>query len=406
MCGCSRHDPTTATEAGHAGHDHSPAAADAHAGESGAKLCAEHNVPLEECGICRPEKIAQLKPGESLKVRLPSKSSAAMAGVETALPISGTVQESVDCLAEVAFNQNRLAQVAAPVGGILQEVLVDLGARVEEKQVLARVWSAAIAEAAAKAVLTHQTLDRERKLRADRVTSEKDLQEAEATHRAACQQLRTLGFTEEQVEEMRTEPQEFVLMQVRAPFAGEIVERAAVRGALAEQGKPLFTVADRSTMWITLNVPEMAVGKLEVGQAVDLQLDSLPAKKFRGTLTWIGAEVDEHTRMVRARAEVPNPEGLLRARMFGRAQVLIRSGENALSVPESSVLQVDGNSLVFVQLEDDLYEARAVQLGARYQGRYEVVEGLGTDDRMATQHGFSLKSQLLLSRMGAGCADD
>ena len=83
------------------------------------------------------------------------------------------------------------------MGGILQSVDVDLGDRGRERQTVAKIWSAAIAEAVAKAVLTHQTLDRERKLRADRVTSEKDLQEAEAAHRAACQQLRTLGFTEE-----------------------------------------------------------------------------------------------------------------------------------------------------------------------------------------------------------------
>jgi len=38
-------------------------------------------------------------------------------------------------------------------------------------------------------------------------------------------------------------------MEVRAPFAGEIVERNAVRGALVEAGKSLFTLADRSTMW-------------------------------------------------------------------------------------------------------------------------------------------------------------
>ena len=63
----------------------------------------------------------------------------------------------------------------------------------------AKETEAIIAEAVAKAVLSHQTLEREQKLRADRVTSEKDLQQAEAEHRAACQQLRMLGFTEEQI---------------------------------------------------------------------------------------------------------------------------------------------------------------------------------------------------------------
>jgi len=105
----------------------------------------------------------------------------------------------VECYAELTFNQNKLAHIAAP-GGIIQEVRVDLGTKVEEKQLLAKIWFASIAEAVAKAVLRHQTVERERKLRTERFTSEKDLQQAEAEHRAACQQLLTLDFTEDQID--------------------------------------------------------------------------------------------------------------------------------------------------------------------------------------------------------------
>src|SRR5512137_308560 len=305
----------------HAGHNHGEVPAETKA-PSGKKMCAEHNVPLEECGICRPLLAGTLKPGESAKVRLASNESADIAGVQTAAPIVGTIADAVECYAELTFNQNKLAQIAAPVGGIIQEVPVDLGSKVEEKQVVAKIWSASIAEAVAKAVLSHQTLDRERKLRAERVTSEKDLQQAEAEHRAACQQLRTQGFTEEQIEELVGKPQEQVLMEVRAPFAGEIVERTAVRGARVEAGKSLFTLADRSVMWAMLNIPESALARVKVGQTVELRLESLPGQTFIGKLTWIGAEVDEKSRMARARAEVPNPDGLLKARMFAQARIV------------------------------------------------------------------------------------
>ena len=162
-------------------------------------MCAEHGVPEAECAVCKPDLAAKLKPGESMKVRLPSTNSTAIVGVQTATPETGAIADGIECVAEVSFNQNKLAQIAAPVSGIVQTVDVDLGTKVEEKQTVAKIWSASIAEAVAKAVLSHQTLDRERKLRADRVTSEKDLQEAEAAHRAACQQLRTLGFTEDRL---------------------------------------------------------------------------------------------------------------------------------------------------------------------------------------------------------------
>jgi len=212
-----------------------------------------------------------------------------------------------------------LAQIVAPVGGILQSVEVDLGGKVEEGQVVARLWSASVAEAVAKAVLTHQTLERERKLSADRVTSQAALQEAEAAHNAACLPLRTLGFTEERIEEFSHRPvgtndHAPVLLEVRAPFAGEIVERTAVRGALVEMGKPLFTLTDRSILWAMLQVPETALARVQKGQAVELRVDSLPHHVFTGKLTWMGPAVNERTRMTLARAEFGDPTACSKTR--------------------------------------------------------------------------------------------
>ena len=387
------------------GHGHGKAASETEA-PSGKKMCVEHNVLLEECGICRPLLAATLKIGESAKVRLASYDSAGIAGVQTATPTVGTIADAVECYAELTFNQNKLAQIAAPVGGIIQEVPVDLGSRVEEKQPVAKIWSASIAEAVAKAVLSHQTLDRERKLRADRVSSEKDLQQAEAEHRASCQQLRTLGFTEEQIDELGAKPHEQVLMEVRAPFAGEIVERFAVRGALVEAGKSLFTLADRSVMWAMLNIPESALARVKVDQTVELLVESLPGQTFSGKLTWIGAEVDEKSRMARARAEVANPEGLLKSRMFAQARILTRSAEGALLLPPSAIQRMEGKSFVFVKLADDLFDARVVRLGAKFDGKVEISEGLKPQEVVVVNHGFPLKSAFLISRLGAGCADD
>jgi cobalt-zinc-cadmium efflux system membrane fusion protein len=271
---------------------------------------------------------------------------------------------------------------------------------------VARIWSASIAEAVAKAVLSHQTLDRERKLRADRVTSQSALEEAEASHRGACQQLRTLGFTEAQIDELEKKPHEQVLMEVREPFAGEIVERTAVRGALVEAGKPLFTLVDHSTVWAMLQVPEATLGRLQVGQAVELRVDSLPGKVFAGKLTWISPAVDERTRMTRARAEFGNPDGLLKDKMFAAARILTRKTERAMLVPRPAVQYLDGRPFVFVKLAEDLFDARAVSLGAKSDERLEVLAGLQPQEQVAVSHAFAVKSAMLMSRLGAGCADD
>ncbi|HWQ93299.1 MAG TPA: efflux RND transporter periplasmic adaptor subunit [Clostridia bacterium] len=410
LAACSRQEQPAAdphaghAHAAHAGHDHDEAQAAAETAD--ADMCGEHNVLEAQCGICQPDSTSELEVGHGLKVRLPASDSAAIAGVQLATPAVGQIADGVEAYAELAFDQNKLAKIAAPVGGTIQEVPVDLGTRVEENQVVARIWSADIAEAVAKAVLSHQTLERERKLRAQRVTPEKDLQQAEADHRAACQLLRTFGFTEEQIDTLGTKPQEQVLMEVRAPFAGEIVERNAVRGALVEPGRMLFTVADRSVMWAMLNLPESSLADVRVGQTVELRLESLPGRTFTGKLTWIGAEVNDRTRMAQARVEVPNPDGLLKAGMFAQAHVLTRQAGQALLLPQSAIQRVAGKTLVFVRLADDLFEARAVQPGASRHGQVEIRDGLAATETVAITRTFPLKSALLISRLGAGCADD
>ena len=403
IVGCSK-------QQGHSeddGHGHGSEGRASHTEtKDGVVMCSEHGVPEAECAVCKPHLAANLKPGESMKVRLPSTNSMAIVGIQTATPEKGDISEAVECVAEVSFNQNKLAHIAAPVNGILQSVDVDLGAKVEEKQTVATIWSASIAEAVAKAVLSHQTLERERKLREQRVTSEQALQEVEASHRAACQQLRTLGFTEEQIDEMGKRPHEKVLMEVQAPFGGEIIERMAVRGALIETGKSLFTLVDHSTVWGMLQVPETALGRVKVGQIVELRIDSISGKTFSGKLTWIGPSVDERTRMARARAEFDNPESLLKDKMFARARILIRKSEGALLIPPSAIQRIEGKSYVFVKLAEDLFDARAVAVGAKYDGRQEVLVGLKPEEKVIVSHAFAVKSAMLMSRLGAGCADD
>ena len=394
--GCDKHEHD---HHDHAGHDHGAPA-------TNPEMCAAHGVLEAECGICRPDAVGKLKPGEGLKVRLPAADSAKLVGITTAPSTTGTVVEAVACLAEVGFDENKLAEIVAPVGGIIQSVETDLGAAVKEQQTLAKIWSATIAETVANAVLSHQRLERERKLRGDGIAPAKDVQEAEAAHRSACQQARALGFSEVDVEAMGAQPDAEVHLQLRAPFAGEIIHRKAVRGAAVEAGATLFTIADRSQVWATLSIPEDAVVHLRVGQPVELTVDALPGQTFTGRLTWIAAEVDETTRLARARAEVPNPDGVLRARMFGRVRVQVRSAEQALVLPPAALQQIGDTTVVFVKLADDLYEARCVRVGARHDNHIEIQAGLQPGELVVIAQGFAVKSQLLASRLGAGCAHE
>src|SRR5882724_1778955 len=118
LAGCSK--PTDFRNAGEPGGDRAGEAVTQLKAATDAKNCSEHGLPENECGICHPERAAKLKPGEAMKVRLPSADSASLVGVEIGRAHRGTIAEGIECYAELAFNQNKLAQIAAPVGGIVQ----------------------------------------------------------------------------------------------------------------------------------------------------------------------------------------------------------------------------------------------------------------------------------------------
>ncbi len=383
-------------------------------------MCNEHGVPEQECGICHPELLAQGSGQPGLKVRLPSVESAAKAGVVVGAPTVQPMGDGVSCLAEFEFNQNKLTRITSVTGGVVKSVEVDLGSRVRKGDVLATLTSATIGQAQgaylramAEQELRETVLERERGLLAERISSEKDYQEAEAAHhvstaavRQAQQWLLVLGFDEAQIQALTRQQSTPGVVELRAPFDGEIIERTVVRGEVVEETDALFTLTDTAVLWATVNVPESLASRVSVGQSVELTVESLPGQTFAGKLTWVSPTVDERTRMVQGRVEVPNAAGHLKAQMFARARITTVHADHALVVPMSAVQNVTGTTVVFVKSLDDLFEARPVTLGAKHDGQVEIVAGLAEHEPVVVAGGFALKSQLLASRLGAGCVDE
>ena len=92
--------------------------------------------------------------------------------------------------------------------------------------------------------------------------------------------------------------------------------------------------------------------------------------------------------------------------MFGRAFLHAENASDLLYVPADAVQQIDGFSFVFTPLSDDLFELRRVTLGGRDGARVAIVAGLLPEDRIVVTHSFTLKSEFLKSKLGAGCVDE
>jgi cobalt-zinc-cadmium efflux system membrane fusion protein len=142
-------------------------------------------------------------------------------------------------------------------------------------------------------------------------------------------------------------------------------------------------------------------GTLRAGVTVK----AFPGEVFPGTVDFVGPTMDEKTRTVKVRIAVKNPSGKLRAGMFAAVQLYLPGEEEALALPRSAVLSDEGRSFVFVHQQGEFYMRRLIQTGRASVDWIEVTSGLAGGETVVSSGAFLLKSDVLRSKMGAGCAD-
>jgi RND family efflux transporter MFP subunit len=198
-------------------------------------------------------------------------------------------------------------------------------------------------------------------------------------------------------------------MPVRAPFPGTVLERSLSLGALVQPGDKALLLADTSKIWVmtTLYESELAAVLGAPGEApvtAEVTVTAYPGRMFKGIVERVGGTLDEATRTTTARVVVENPDNLLRSGMFARVR-LSEEGGSSLALPEEAILEDEGRSFVFVHLDGFYYIRRPVELGRTSGGWTEVTRGVSPGDTVVAKGAFLLKSDVLRSKMGAGCAD-
>jgi cobalt-zinc-cadmium efflux system membrane fusion protein len=383
-------------------------------------VCKEHELFEDECGICHPELTAALRPGQGLKIRFESREAVAYAGVRTERPTPIETTDVLRAPARVRFNENRIAHLTPLVHGVIQRVLVDLGSSVAEGDALVEIASTEVSEAkrayvsaAAEAALKSTIYEREKDLVERRISPKQDLDTAKAEHdlarwnlTMARQRLLTIGLASDEITALSDHGEFGNTLALRAPWYGTVVERHAVPGERVEPGNILFTLADLSSVWVEISLPESALASARLGSAVTAEFAAFPNRRFEGELTWIGARIDPQSRTLPARVEMSNEEGLLKEGLFGQATLADCCATAALAVPKTALQRYDKKPFVFVKLDDNLFEVREVSVAGPTGDRVAITAGIQPADEIVVAQSFTVKSEFLKARLGAGCVDD
>lgn len=171
---------------------------------------------------------------------------------------------------------------------------------------------------------------------------------------------------------------------IRAPFAGVIGLSDVTVGALVNPGAVIATLDDVSVIRVDFPVPERYLAGLRPGLPITAQVDALPGETFSGVIALIDTRVDEQTRAIRARAELPNPGGRLRPGMLVRVRI-DQGRREAPAAPEAAV-QFEGDGAfvyrIATQADGAITQRVPVETGAVEGGYVEILSGLQPSDRI------------------------
>lgn len=378
--------------------------------------CREHGHPKSVCPRCNPAQVQARGealptfPEPGLKVRLASAETGREAGIETIVVQQQRFSPTLEVVGRTEFDQNRLAQLSPRSEAAIRAVNADIGDTVVAGQPLIELASGAVGEdqarlSAVRARLqaAKAALSREESLAKDGISPLKnveaarsELAAAQAEHESALSALGAAGAAPD------SGRGRYVLS---APFAGTVVARDAVIGRTVSSGQVLMQVADLSTMWAILEVPESDAARVQPGQKLTLHFDALHGETREATVGRIAASVDPQTRTVRVRVDLPNADRRIKAGLFIRATIHTAAERQALLLPSHAVQRVEGRPIVFVKEDDAVYVPVAVEVGAATHQVVEIAAGLNAGAEVVTVGAFLLKTEVLKESIGAGCCE-
>ncbi|TNF60224.1 MAG: efflux RND transporter periplasmic adaptor subunit [Rhodobacteraceae bacterium] len=165
---------------------------------------------------------------------------------------------------------------------------------------------------------------------------------------------------------------------VRAPFGGVVGLALVDRGARVEAGTVLTSLDDLSEVEVEFSLPETLFARISRGQTVRATGVAFPGQAFDGRVEEVDSRIDPVSRSFRARAVIPNPDGVLPAGMFMSLDITLSETEFVV-VPEEAIVFQAAETYVYV-VADGTARRVPVRTGQRRDGVVAVVEGLAQGD--------------------------
>ena len=300
----------------------------------------------------------------------------------------------------------RLAKIGSPIIGRVSDLYVSLGDVVKKGQVLARVNSIELTQTQLTLIKSSQLIGLKTKAverakllfeadvisKAEMLRVENELDAVKADYRASRDQLIVLGMSEKAVEKIETSGQINSFGDVISRFDGIIISRSINVGQIVNPQDTLFQVADLSKLWAVALIPEQQSSFIQKDEVVTIEIPALDNKKIETKIIFEDSIVDPQTRTVMVRAELDNPNLLLKPDML--TSMHIRSKKiSRIAIPISSLVRENDRAHVFVQNTPQTFRLREVELGTKDGNLITVLGGIAQGETIVSDGAFHLNSE-------------
>ena len=372
-----------------------------------------------------------------------SANARALAEIRTAPVVRQYVTVDVRLVGKVVVDETRRKTITTWVPGRIDHLFVDyVGVRVNRGDTMVKLFSPELIAAQEELI---QVLKAAKEMERNGLSGMQ--QTTEATVAASRARLVNFGLTADQVAAVEQAGQPSDHVEIRAPQSGTVIEKTALEGQYVQTGTPIYTIADLSELWVVLDAYESDLVWIRYGQEVSFEAEAYPGKVFTGRIAFIDPVLDDRTRTVKVRVNVPNSDGRLKPAMLVRGQVrsriaaggrimdpelagkwisprhpeIVKNGPGTcdrcgialvkaedlgyvaldperfpppLVIPASAPLITGRRAVVYVEVEPGVFEGRIVGLGPRAGDHYLVRWGLHAGEQVAVHGAFKIDSAM------------
>lgn len=349
-------------------------------------LCFMDLIPLEKGGESGDEAV-------SLRQISLTSSARKLAGIATTPVTRQSVNVKTRMLGKVDYDETRIGTITAWTGGRIDKLYIDYtGSSIRKGQAMASIYSPELLTAQAELI---QSVKAKSALKGSSLQVVKDT--ATRTEQAAREKLRLLGLSKSQISNIVKREKASEHITLYSPMSGVVIKKDVVEGVYVKTGTPIYTIADLSRVWVILEAYESDLPWIKMGMKMTFSTEAYPGQNFEGKIVYIDPVVNEKTRTVRVRVEVPNVGLKLKPGMFVRAvNKEEKQADTKLVIPASAPLITGKRAVVYIAVpgKEGVFEGREIVLGPKAGAFYIVKYGLTEGENVVTKGNFKIDSAI------------